>query len=132
VDVELEAMVTNPGRFQASCQEVSQRRPSAHDGPRDWQEVRNPVNRARTAEERSRPILWLGTSTISARLPVGRLRRSVSGLNDALDGHLTRIVKVFEVLSHITDALDIYMDETHRPGEGGQNFALGLAALNSA
>jgi hypothetical protein len=132
VDAELEAMVTNLGRFQASCQELSQRRPSAHDGSRDWQEVRNLVNRAMTAAERSRPILWLGTSTISARLPVGRLSRSVSGLNEALDGHLTRTVKVFEVFNQIADALDIYMDETHRPGGGDRNFALGLAALNFA
>ena len=132
VDNELDAMVSNLARFQASCEEMSQRRPSPHDGPREWQEVRTLVNRAKTAAERSRPILWLGTSTISARLPVGRLSRSVSGFNSAMDGNLTRTVKVFEVFNHIADALDIYMDETHRPGGGDQNFALGLAALNFA
>lgn len=132
VDEELDTMTTNLARFKTSCEEMSQRRPSARDDPREWQEVRNLVNRATTSAERSQSILWLGTATISARLPVGRPSRSVSGFSDAMDGHLTRTVKVFEVFNQIADALDIYMDETHRTGGGDRNFALGLAALNYA
>lgn len=101
-----------------------------HDSEkRDWAKTRDLVADAKTALERTRPLLWLGAQDVSTRLPVGKSRSSWERASaQVLDG-FERSVKVIEVFDSVADALEIYTAEMNRPG-GDRRAAAALILLN--